>query len=145
MDSLFSNGQNFYVYLHPKTNKFLFLPWDQDFSFGRFGRGGATSDLSIHYPWRNQSNFLTRVFNTPAFKQLYLKRLREFNTEFFQPERFANIVDEIAAAIKQAVAEESAYRATSLERITTGEYSSIKAFAAQRARSLASQLAAVDK
>src|SRR6266540_3933431 len=28
MDSILAMGQNFYVYLHPETKKFMFLPWD---------------------------------------------------------------------------------------------------------------------
>ena len=33
-DSLLQNGQNFYTYLHPQTNRMHFIAWDQDFSFG---------------------------------------------------------------------------------------------------------------
>jgi spore coat protein CotH len=37
-------GQNFYLYLHPVTNKFVIIPWDLDLSFG--GMGGGT-ELSV--------------------------------------------------------------------------------------------------
>jgi spore coat protein CotH len=40
LDSILMMGQNFYVYLHPKTHKFEFLPWDLDHSFGQFPMGG---------------------------------------------------------------------------------------------------------
>jgi len=41
-DSLLQNGQNFYTYLHPETNRMHFIAWDQDFSFGN-GRNNSTA------------------------------------------------------------------------------------------------------
>jgi spore coat protein CotH len=37
-------GQNFYVYLHPETHKFEFIPWDLDHSFGQFPMGGTQEE-----------------------------------------------------------------------------------------------------
>ena len=47
MDGILGVGQNYYVFLHPKTGKFMFLPWDQDQTFGQFprGNGGATGEF----------------------------------------------------------------------------------------------------
>lgn len=36
LDGILGPGQNYYVYLHPKTQKFIFMPWDQDQTFGQF-------------------------------------------------------------------------------------------------------------
>ena len=44
-DSLLQNGQNFYTYLHPDTNRMHFIAWDQDFSFGNGRNNGALVDL----------------------------------------------------------------------------------------------------
>ena len=35
MDSILQVGQNYFLYLDPKTEKFQFIPWDVDHSFGR--------------------------------------------------------------------------------------------------------------
>jgi spore coat protein CotH len=43
LDSLLGPRQNHYVYLHPKTQKFMFLPWDQDQTFGQFPRERPTN------------------------------------------------------------------------------------------------------
>jgi len=110
MDSILGPGQNYYVYLDPKTHKFQFLPWDLDHSFGQFGMMGSQEqreNLSIHKPWRGENRFLERVFKAPVFKKLYLAKLDEFNKTIFKPERFIKQVDEIAAAIRPAVQEES--------------------------------------
>lgn len=39
LDGILGPGQNYYLYLHPKTQKFRFIPWDQDQPFGQFPRG----------------------------------------------------------------------------------------------------------
>jgi spore coat protein H len=155
-DSILSMGQNFYVYLHPATNKFLFLPWDLDHSFGQFPMGG--SDLSIQKPWQGQNRFLERVFAVPAFKSAYLARIAEFNKTLFVADRIARQVDETAAAIRPAVAEESQSKLARFDKVVAGQavemdmpggpgpgpmgaMKPIKAFVGPRARSVADQLA----
>lgn len=43
LDSILVVGQNYYVYLHPETDRFQFLPWDLDHSFGQFPLVGTHS------------------------------------------------------------------------------------------------------
>src|SRR5256885_2365476 len=69
MDSILGPGQNYYVYLHPQTRKFQFMPWDLDHSFGQFGMMGGQEqreNLSIHRPWRGENQFLERVFKVES-------------------------------------------------------------------------------
>src|SRR5207249_173459 len=99
MDGMFGPGQNFYMYLDPKTQKFSFIPWDQDHSFGQFPMNSSQQqreNLSIHKPWIGRNRFLERVFHVEGFKSLYVARLQEFSKSIFEPERFALQVDEIA-------------------------------------------------
>ncbi|WP_395140584.1 CotH kinase family protein, partial [Armatimonas sp.] len=35
-DNMFAMGHNFYLWLNPKTNKFVYLPWDLNMAFGGF-------------------------------------------------------------------------------------------------------------
>ena len=124
MDSILGPGQNYYVFLDPKTRKFQFMPWDLDHSFGQFGMMGSQEqreNLSIHRPWRGENKFLERVFKVEAFKKLYLARLDEFNNTIFKPERFHNQVDEIAAAIRPAVQEESEEKLARFDKVVAGE------------------------
>ncbi len=124
MDSILMMGQNFYVYLHPGTDKFQFLPWDLDHSFGQFPMGGSQEQreqLSIQKPWRGENRFLERVFKVEGFKKLYLARMAEFSRTLFQPERFHRQVDEIAAAIRPAVQEESTTKLARFDKVVAGE------------------------
>lgn len=120
MDSLLSMGQNYYVYLHPESNKFLFLPWDLDHSFGQFPMGGS-AELSIEHPWQGQNRFLERVFRVEEFRKLYLARLAEINQTLGQPARLSKQVDETAALIRPAVKEESAAALARFERAVAGQ------------------------
>ncbi|MFL5640253.1 MAG: CotH kinase family protein, partial [Gemmatimonadaceae bacterium] len=85
LDGLLGPGQNYYLYLDPRTQKFSFIAWDQDHSFGQFFRGTQASreQLSIHHPWSESSRFLDRLFQVDAFKKLYLARLAEFSATLF--------------------------------------------------------------
>ncbi|MEW6160731.1 MAG: CotH kinase family protein, partial [Verrucomicrobiota bacterium] len=124
LDSILSVGQNYYVYLHPQTQKFQFMPWDLDHSFGQFflmGNQEQRDNLSIHRPWRGENRFLDRVFKVDAFKQLYLARLAEFSETIFQPERFEKQVDAIAAAIRDAVKDESEEKLARFDKVAAGE------------------------
>ena len=123
MDGLLGPGQNYYLYLDPRTQKFSFIAWDQDHSFGQFFRGSqsAREQLSIHHPWSESSRFLERLFRVEAFKKLYLARLTEFSATLFKPERFHRQVDELAAVIRPAVKEESDQRLLRFDRAVAGE------------------------
>jgi len=72
-DGFLNNGQNYYMYLDPKTNKFKFMAWDQDHGFGQMGRASTSADgeFSIYHPWSSRNKFLARAFAVPAFKDLY--------------------------------------------------------------------------
>ncbi len=147
LDSILDNGQNFYVYLNPETQKFSFIAWDQDHSFGQFGRGGSNAqrrNLTIFHPWSN-SAFLDRAFAVPAFKALYMAKLAEFQKTIFRPERIIEQVNEIAPAIRPAVAEESDAKAKWFDSLTSDNGSdnyteTIKGFVKARAQSVADQL-----
>ncbi len=107
-DGILDSGQNYYLYLDPKTQKFQFLPWDLDRAFGQYGIfTGDAQRMNILEPWLGPNRFLERIFKVPAFRSLYLARMNEFSNTIFKPERFAQQVDEIAAAIRPAIVEES--------------------------------------
>ncbi len=157
LDGLLGPGQNFYMYLHPKTGLFQFIAWDQDHSFGQFGMRGTQEqreNLSINKPWDGQNRFLERVFKVTAFKELYLARLKEFSETLFNPGRFARQVDLVAAAIRPAVKEESEFKLARFDSAVAGEtlaggydrfrgggIKPIKPFAEIRTQSVTDQLA----
>jgi hypothetical protein len=135
-DSLLQNGQNFYTYLHPDTNRMHFIAWDQDFSFGNTRNNGT---WSIHYPWSGNNRFLARLYNLEAFRSKYLARMTEFSERLFVPDRFGRQVREIGPAIRPSVALEGAEWLEGLDRVVNGS-SGIVPYAASRAAFVMAEL-----
>jgi len=123
LDGILGPGQNLYLYLHPKSQQFQFIPWDQDHSWGQFDRASQEQrdKLSIRQPWQGENFFLERMFKVEAFKKLYLARLEEFSKTIFTPERLAQQVDQVAAAIRPAVQEESEAKLGRFDKVVAGE------------------------
>ncbi len=118
-DSLLQNGQNFYTYLHPDTNRMHFIAWDQDFSFGNV-RNLANS-WPIDRPWSGNNQFLARVYNVEAFRSKYFARLAEFSERLFVPERFQQQIATIAPAIRPSVELEGKEWLPEFDQIAAGQ------------------------
>jgi hypothetical protein len=121
-DGYFSNGQNFYVYMDPKTKKFGFIPWDHDHSWGEFGHVATAvkrEDASIWHPAAYDNKFLNRVLEVEAFRKLYRKKLEEALAGPFTVERLYAKIDALADRIRPAVAAESDFRLKRFEIATS--------------------------
>ena len=135
-DSLLQNGQNFYTYLHPDTNRMHFIAWDQDFSFGNTRNN---SGLSIYSAWSGNNRFLSRLYNLDAFRSKYLARMAEFSERLFVTDRFMQQVSEIGPAIRSSVALEGTEWVEGFERIATGR-SGIVPYVSSRAAFVKAEL-----
>jgi len=108
LDGILGPGQNFYLYLHPKTGKFTFIPWDQDHSFGQMNRTQEQREqLSIHRPWTGDNLFLERLYGVDAFKEAYVAHMQNFNDSLFQPIRINAQIEELASSIRPALQDDS--------------------------------------
>jgi RNA polymerase sigma factor (sigma-70 family) len=118
-DSFLSNGQNFYLYLDPGSNRFGFIPWDLDLSWGGFFLLGSTKErerASIWHPWVGRNRFLERVMAVEPFRQFYRAQLEELLARHFLPARLKGRVDEVARVIRSPIAAESAFRLGKFEQ-----------------------------
>jgi spore coat protein CotH len=156
LDGILGPGQNFYLFLHPKTHKFHFIAWDQDHSFGQMrGSQEDRERLSIMHPWQGNNSFLERVFKVEAFKKAYLAHMREFSETIFKPERFHHQVDQLAPILRDAIKKESSEKLERFESVVAGKQPQgggfgfgfggdakpIKGFVNPRSQSIADQLA----
>lgn len=124
-DGFLNNGQNFYMYLDPKTDRFGFMPWDLDRAWGEFPFLGSVQDkerASIERPWVADNRLLERLFAVPEFKQLYRRRLEEIFRDHFVPERLAARVDQLAAVVRPALVSDSELRAEKFEEAVTDKW-----------------------
>lgn len=123
LDGILGPGQNLYLYLHPDTNKLVFIPWDQDWSWGQFARASQDqrNRLSLLRPWQGEKPFLERMLKVEAFKKAYLRSLEEFGKTIFDPDRIAKQVDEVAAAIRPVVKEEPVASLDRFDQVVAGK------------------------
>jgi spore coat protein CotH len=118
-DGLLSDGQNFYVYLDPRSNKFGFIPWDLDLAWGSFFLLGTTrqrEQASIWHPWAGKNRFLERVMTVEEFRKIYRAHLEDFMARLFVPERLHQRIDELAAVLRSPIAAESDFRLDKFEQ-----------------------------
>ncbi len=157
-DSILLDGQNFYMYLDPRSDKFGFVPWDLDSAWGDFWIGSKREleRASIWHPWVGKNRFIERVMGVEEFRRIYRAHLEDFLARLFVPERLHRRVDEMAALIREPVGAESAFKLHKFEQAvglkpvtpTPGETTygitrpahDVKAFIEARAKSVRKQL-----
>src|SRR5262249_29679006 len=89
MDSFFSMGHNYYIYLNPETNKFVYIPWDLDLSLGGFPMmGGADQqlDLSLTHPHPGENKLIDRLLAMKDVNDKYQRLLKELASGAFAKE-----------------------------------------------------------
>lgn len=124
-DGILSNGQNYLMYLHPGGNRFGFIPWDLDHSWGEFPFLGTDEEriqASIRRPWVGPNRFLERVFAVESFQRVYRSELERLLSDLFTTERLHGRMDAAAAVLDPLVAEWSPMRLRKLrEAVSLGE------------------------
>jgi len=101
LESFFALGNNYHLYLHPKTNKFVFIPGDLEFSYANYQLMGSPDqlmDLSITKPYPGQNKLPDRLLAIEGMDARYKKLLKDLSTTAFAKERLLTE----AAAIEKA-------------------------------------------
>lgn len=112
-DGFLSNGQNFLLHLDPRTERFGFIPWDLDHSWGEFpfiAMADERERASVWQPWVGRHRFLERMLAVADFRGRYRAELERQLATLFVPTRLNRRIDEVAAAVRPVVAEWSARR-----------------------------------
>ena len=117
-DSILADGQNFYMYLDPRSNKLGFIPWDLDAAWGTFwiASKGELERASIWHPWVGENRFLERVMALEDFRRAYRAHLKDFLARLFVPDRLHRRIDEIASVIHDPIAAVSGFRLDKMEQ-----------------------------
>jgi len=106
------------MYLDPRSNKFGFIPWDLDAAWGNFWIASRAEQerASIWHPWVGKNLFLERVMAVEEFRKIYRSHLEDFLARLYVPDRLHRRIDEIAAAIRDPIAAQSALRLDKFEQ-----------------------------
>jgi spore coat protein CotH len=150
-DSFFVLGHNYYLYLHPKTDQFHFIPWDLDRAFANFFVLGSHSqqvDLSLTHPYAGTHRLTERLLRIPEVSARYQSLLKELQARCFNKEKLLGELEVLATATEELKAREAkAAEARREERGgfgppgMFGEPPELETFITNRTASVAAQLA----
>src|SRR5262249_18402661 len=90
LENFLALGHNYSLYLNPKTNKFVFIPGDLEFSFANFllmGTADQLLDLSLIHPYPGENKLADRLLAIPAVSERYQKLLKELTATVFTKDR----------------------------------------------------------
>lgn len=154
LDSFFSLGHNYMLYLHPKTGRFHFFPWDLDRSLANmpfFGTHAQQMDLSLSRPYFGSHRLTERVLSVPGMKEKYNAVLKDIATTCFKRESVLKKISTIESTVKELIEAETKSSAERKEPIgVAGPFGTIKPptlrmFVERRTESIALQLAGKSK
>lgn len=151
MDSFFTIGHNFYLYLHPDTQKFHFIPWDVDramANFPVFGTAAQQMDLSLTKPYAS-SKLADRLMAVPGVSERYAAVLKEVCAKGFDKDTVLQSLKAMEVVVKPEVEKDA--KAATARREFGGGFGfgapppELKTFVEKRAESIAAQLAGRSK
>lgn len=150
MDSFIGLTHNYLLYLDPKTDKFVFLPWDFDHSFGGFPMMGSSdelAELSIRKPYTNNNRLIERLLADEKWFAVYKGHLRQLLEGGFTAEGIRKDFDAIQKTIEPFKKQEKEAAASRKEDGNRGGFGGMfrgtidpAAFTAKRVVSLRDQL-----
>jgi hypothetical protein len=106
LDSILAMGHNYYIYLNPTTNKFVFFPWDLDLSFSGFPMGGSAEqqlDLSIDHPHSGTNKLIERLLAIETVKKSYYGHLQSLMKSAFNAEALEKQITAAERLIAEAI------------------------------------------
>ena len=103
-DSFFTTGHNYFIYLNPRSNKFVFMPWDLDISFAGFPAMGSIDqqvNQNLLKPSSNRIKVVDRLLALPEVKEKYQSVLKELAANGFAKTKLLAEIDAIEKATKE--------------------------------------------
>lgn len=150
--SHFAFGHNYYLYLNPESNKFVFIPWDLDLSLAGFPMGASPEqqlDLSVIQPYAGKHKLIERLLAMKNVRAKYQQILKELAATCFSRERLLKDVEAIEKATRAILARETKAAAARKEGDrgfgTFGQALDLRTFVEKRTQSVAAQLAGKSK
>ncbi len=117
-DGFFTLGYNYSLFLEPSTNRFVFIPGDQELSFANFlmmGSADQLMDMSLARPYGSQNRLADRLLAMPEVRDAHQKIVKELASTVFRKDRVLADVAAIEAATRAILEREAAARAERAE------------------------------
>ncbi len=149
-DGFFTLGYNYSLFLDPETNRFVFIPGDQELSFANFAMMGSADqlmDMSLARPYGAENRLADRLLAIKEIREDHQEILKELATTVFRKDRLLADFAAIEGATKAIVEREVAARAERAEPpVGFGPPGAptapdLRTFAEKRTASIADQIA----
>ena len=139
MDSFIGLNHNWMLYLDPKADRFVFLPWDLDLSYGAFfpiGTPQQLMDLSIEKPYAGTNKLISRLFENEKHYAAYKGHLKKLMASGLR----AEAAKKDLAAIRKVVApiQEREKKAAAARKENRGGFGPVAACSTTPRRSISS-------
>jgi putative membrane-bound dehydrogenase-like protein len=156
LESFLALGHNYHLFLHPTTNRFVFLPGDLEFALANFllfGTPDQLMDLSVTKPYPGENKLPDRLLAIPEVHAKYRKLLKELSATAFTKDRLLEDALVIERATK-VVRDREAKAADARKEPNPGfgppggmgpQPPDLRTFAEKRTASVAAQLAGKSK
>jgi putative membrane-bound dehydrogenase-like protein len=149
-DGFFTLAYNYSLFLDPNTNRFVFIPGDQELAFANFlmmGSADQLMDMSLAHPYSGQNRLADRLLAIPDVREAHQKIVKDLATTVFRKDRLLADVVAFEGATKTILEREVAARAERAEPpVGFGPPGApaapdLRTFAEKRSLSIADQLA----
>lgn len=104
-DSFLTTGHNYYIYLNPKTNRFVYMPWDLDISFAGFpAMGSVEQQTNMNVLKPGKLKLVDRLLAIPEVKEQYHKVVKELAEKVFTKQKLLADIEALDQATKESLA-----------------------------------------
>lgn len=149
-DSFVGIGHNYYLYLNPADNRFNFIPWDLNNTFGGLAMFGGVEqqiDWNIAKPWLGRNRLVERVLADKQNAATYRHHLQKLTSTTFKPDELTSRVERMQKVIQPTLDRLAAGKKGEKDSgmgwmgLMIGQPADLKKFVVRRSESVASQLA----
>jgi putative membrane-bound dehydrogenase-like protein len=152
LESAVALGHNYHLYLHPTTDKFVFIPGDLEFSLANFllmGTADQLTDLSLTHPYPGENKLVERLLAIKEVREKYQQLLKELSEKTFTKEQLLKEIEAVEKLTGEPLAKEKKAAAARKEPPTGfgppgaagSQPPDLKTFVMKRTASVAAQLA----
>ncbi len=117
-DGFFTLNLNYYLFLDPKTNRFVFIPGDQGSSFANFAIMGSADrlmNMSLYRPYGGENRPVDRLLAMKEVRDAQRKILTELASTVFDKERLLADIKTIDDSTRELIRRENASRVERVE------------------------------
>ncbi|HEX5273568.1 MAG TPA: CotH kinase family protein, partial [Gemmataceae bacterium] len=156
LESAVALGHNYHLYLNPKSNKFVLVPGDLEFSLANFllmGTADQLMDLSLTHPYPGDNKLTSRLLGIKDVGDQYQKLLKDLSEKTFTKDGLVKEIDAVEKVTKEPLEKEK--KAAEARKERPGGFGppgggapqppDLKTFAEKRTASVAAQLAGRSK